>query len=257
MSELSCSWVILRWTSSAFTKLYRLLFFLSLFFSTCPSFFCSQYKKQHTLLHKVNGALMLITFFICRVLLFPYLYYVYGRYVCLSIPLSRRAVLLSFRRQITQLPCGLQNRIMEPFPQFLRRYASIPFYKVPLAVPWHFNLGAGLLMAPQLYWFFLICRGALRLFTGSSRSQRSHASTAAAKEQQTDGHTPPQPSNGYSGRPSEPELTSHWVVGWAGGDEERREMRMYQWVRKLSRRPETSSNKGEKKKRKATEDGLK
>lgn len=56
--------------------------------STCLSldlslfFFCSQYKQQHTLLHKVNGALMLITFFICRVLLFPYLYYVYGRYVC-------------------------------------------------------------------------------------------------------------------------------------------------------------------------------
>ena len=48
-------------------------------------FFCSQYKQQHTLLHKVNGALMLITFFICRVLLFPYLYYVYGRYVFLSI----------------------------------------------------------------------------------------------------------------------------------------------------------------------------
>lgn len=59
-----------------------LLAFLSLSDSV---FFCSQYKQQHTLLHKVNGALMLITFFICRVLLFPYLYYVYGRYVCLSI----------------------------------------------------------------------------------------------------------------------------------------------------------------------------
>lgn len=89
---------------------------LPLFLSTCPSFFCSQYKKQHTLLHKVNGALMLITFFICRVLLFPYLYYVYGRYVCLSIPLSWCAVLLSFRCQITPLPCGLQNRIMDLFP---------------------------------------------------------------------------------------------------------------------------------------------
>lgn len=57
--------------------------------STSPSVFCfcSQYKQQHTLLHKVNGALMLITFFICRVLLFPYLYYVYGRYVFLSISL--------------------------------------------------------------------------------------------------------------------------------------------------------------------------
>lgn len=59
--------------------------------------FCSQYKQQHTLLHKVNGALMLITFFICRVLLFPYLYYVYGRYVCLSFTVfSCSAVSLSF-----------------------------------------------------------------------------------------------------------------------------------------------------------------
>ncbi|XP_035770011.1 ceramide synthase-like [Neolamprologus brichardi] len=38
-----------------------------------------QYKKQHTLLHKVNGVVMLLTFFGCRVLLFPYLYYAYGR----------------------------------------------------------------------------------------------------------------------------------------------------------------------------------
>lgn len=50
--------------------LYFLLFFVSL----------PQYKQQHTLLHKVNGALMLVTFFICRVILFPYLYYAYGRY---------------------------------------------------------------------------------------------------------------------------------------------------------------------------------
>lgn len=38
-----------------------------------------QYKQQHTLLHKVNGGLMLLTFFSCRVLLFPYLYYAYSR----------------------------------------------------------------------------------------------------------------------------------------------------------------------------------
>lgn len=52
------------------------------FFLPSLSFFqMLQYKQQHTLLHKVNGALMLITFFVCRVLLFPYLYYAYGRYV--------------------------------------------------------------------------------------------------------------------------------------------------------------------------------
>ncbi|XP_038564291.1 TLC domain containing 3Ba [Micropterus salmoides] len=88
-----------------------------------------QYQKQHTLLHKVNGGLMLLSFFTCRVLLFPYLYYAYSR------------------------------------------YASIPVYTVPLVAPWQCNLGAALLWPLQLYWFTLICRGALRLFvTGRSKS---------------------------------------------------------------------------------------
>ncbi|XP_017518005.1 double C2-like domain-containing protein alpha isoform X6 [Manis javanica] len=81
-----------------------------------------QYKQQHTLLHKVNGALMLLTFLCCRVLLFPYLYWAYGR------------------------------------------HAGLPLLAVPLAIPAHINLGAALLLAPQIYWFFLICRGACRLF---------------------------------------------------------------------------------------------
>ncbi|KAF3845882.1 hypothetical protein F7725_002960 [Dissostichus mawsoni] len=82
-----------------------------------PPYFlpCGQYRQQHTVLHKVNGVLMLIAFFCCRVLLFPYL------------------------------------------------YASIPVYVVPLVAPWQCNLGAALLWPLQLYWFTLICRGALRL----------------------------------------------------------------------------------------------
>ncbi|XP_070703469.1 ceramide synthase-like [Pempheris klunzingeri] len=84
-----------------------------------------QYKQQHTLLHKVNGCLVLLTFFSCRVLLFPYLYYAYSR------------------------------------------YASIPVYSVPLVAPWQCNLGAALLWPLQLYWFTLICRGALRQFPRS------------------------------------------------------------------------------------------
>ncbi|CAL8301722.1 unnamed protein product [Merluccius merluccius] len=43
------------------------------------------------------------------------------------------------------------------------RYSSVPLYLVPLEVPWPCNLGAGLLMGLQVYWFILICRGALRL----------------------------------------------------------------------------------------------
>ena len=71
---------------------------LALLFPSLNLFLCSQYKQQHTILHKVNGALMLITFFICRVLLFPYLYYAYGRYVCLSICFSCSATSLSLGR---------------------------------------------------------------------------------------------------------------------------------------------------------------
>ncbi|XP_037648907.1 ceramide synthase-like [Sebastes umbrosus] len=88
-----------------------------------------QYKKQHTLLHKVNGVLLLLTFFSCRVLLFPYLYYAYSR------------------------------------------YASVPVYAVPLVAPWQCNLGAALLWPLQLYWFTLICRGALRLSAAGRRSE--------------------------------------------------------------------------------------
>ncbi|XP_072522835.1 ceramide synthase [Salminus brasiliensis] len=127
--------------------------------SVCLGKILIQYKQQHTLLHKVNGALMLITFFICRVLLFPYLYYVYGS------------------------------------------YTSIPLYLVPLAVPWQCNVGAGLLMAPQLYWFSLICRGALRLFAGRPSRSRSTGSPASSCSDAHASHPQsPQPANGYSGR---------------------------------------------------------
>ncbi|KAJ8245877.1 hypothetical protein GJAV_G00261260 [Gymnothorax javanicus] len=131
--------------------------------SVCLGKILIQYKQQHTLLHKMNGALMLVTFFIFRVLLFPYLYYTYGR------------------------------------------YASIPFHMVPFSVPWQCNLGAALLMAPQVYWFSLICRGAFRLFTGSSRSRRLSASAKA--DSQSKALSPP--ANGYSPQEAEQETDTH------------------------------------------------
>ena len=49
-----------------------------------PSSFLSQLKQQHTLLYKVNGILTLTTFFLCRILLFPFMYWSYGRQQGLS-----------------------------------------------------------------------------------------------------------------------------------------------------------------------------
>ncbi|XP_056263060.1 ceramide synthase-like isoform X2 [Pseudoliparis swirei] len=90
----------------------------------CLSKVLIQFQKQHTLLHRLNGLLLLFTFFFCRVLLFPYLYFIYSR------------------------------------------YASVPVYRLPLVAPWQCTLGASLLWPLQLYWFTLICRGAIHVTGG-------------------------------------------------------------------------------------------
>ncbi|XP_031467640.1 ceramide synthase-like, partial [Phasianus colchicus] len=81
-----------------------------------------QLGRQHTALHKLNGAATLLTFLGCRVLLFPYLYWAYGRHV------------------------------------------GAPLLRVPALLPPSYNAAALALLAPQLYWFALLCRGAWRLF---------------------------------------------------------------------------------------------
>ncbi|KAG7250306.1 hypothetical protein CRUP_014482, partial [Coryphaenoides rupestris] len=90
-----------------------------------------------------------------------------------------------FRLSSASLPISLLR---------LWQYASIPFHLVPLRVSWQCNLGAALLMAPQLYWFSLICRGALRLFTRSARRPPTSS---------------PSPANGYSTRSVEAEPSAH------------------------------------------------
>uniref|UniRef100_A0A8C3Y494 TLC domain containing 3A n=1 Tax=Catharus ustulatus TaxID=91951 RepID=A0A8C3Y494_CATUS len=84
-----------------------------------------QLNMQDTLLHKVNGILVLVTFFLCRILLFPFMYAAYARQV------------------------------------------GIPLYLVPFRIPLHCNIANASLIAPQLYWFRLICRKAARLYGGS------------------------------------------------------------------------------------------
>ncbi|KAL4683817.1 hypothetical protein H8959_021511 [Pygathrix nigripes] len=81
-----------------------------------------QLKQQHTLLYKVNGILTLATFFCCRILLFPFMYWSYGRQQGLSL------------------------------------------FQVPFSIPFYCNIANAFLVAPQLYWFCLLCRKAVRLF---------------------------------------------------------------------------------------------
>ncbi|PNJ22352.1 FAM57A isoform 4 [Pongo abelii] len=82
----------------------------------------AQLKQQHTLLYKVNGILTLATFFSCRILLFPFMYWSYGRQQGLSL------------------------------------------LQVPFSIPFYCNVANAFLIAPQIYWFCLLCRKAVRLF---------------------------------------------------------------------------------------------
>uniref|UniRef100_A0A8C6DH46 TLC domain containing 3A n=1 Tax=Moschus moschiferus TaxID=68415 RepID=A0A8C6DH46_MOSMO len=82
----------------------------------------AQLKQQHTLLYKVNGILTLTTFFLCRILLFPFMYWSYGRQQGLSL------------------------------------------LRVPSHIPFHCNVANAFLIAPQIYWFSLLCKKAARLF---------------------------------------------------------------------------------------------
>uniref|UniRef100_A0A8C6V758 TLC domain containing 3A n=1 Tax=Naja naja TaxID=35670 RepID=A0A8C6V758_NAJNA len=90
-----------------------------------------QLKMQDSLLHKINGILILVTFFLCRILLFPYMYWAYGRQM------------------------------------------NMPIYEVPFRIPLHCNVANALLIAPQIYWFTLICRKAVRLYSSSPAPDRT------------------------------------------------------------------------------------
>uniref|UniRef100_A0A0F7ZB17 Protein FAM57A n=3 Tax=Crotalinae TaxID=8710 RepID=A0A0F7ZB17_CROAD len=89
-----------------------------------------QVKMQDSLLHKINGILILVTFFLCRILLFPYMYWAYGRQM------------------------------------------NLPIYEVPFRIPLHCNVANAFLIAPQIYWFVLICRKAMRLYSSSPAPDR-------------------------------------------------------------------------------------
>ncbi|TKC47505.1 hypothetical protein EI555_018958 [Monodon monoceros] len=82
----------------------------------------AQLKQQHTLLYKVNGILTLTTFFSCRILLFPFMYWSYGQQQGLSL------------------------------------------LQVPFHIPFYCNVANAFLIAPQIYWFSLLCKKAVRLF---------------------------------------------------------------------------------------------
>lgn len=81
-----------------------------------------QLKQQHTLLYKVNGILTLTTFFSCRILLFPFMYWSYGQQKGLNL------------------------------------------FQVPFHIPFFCNVANAFLIAPQIYWFSLLCKKAARLF---------------------------------------------------------------------------------------------
>lgn len=84
-----------------------------------------QLSLQECWIHKANGGLVLLTFFLCRIALFPFMYWTYGRHY------------------------------------------HLPLYAVPAHLPLATNLGSVCILAPQVYWFVLLCRKGYRLYLRS------------------------------------------------------------------------------------------
>ncbi|XP_035449014.1 TLC domain-containing protein 3A isoform X2 [Spodoptera frugiperda] len=91
----------------------------------------SRMRLKSSRLYIVNGILMLLTFFVCRVLSLPY--------VCL---LYSRVIGLSYVDAIRSLPTGCKISIC-------------------------------ILLLPQLYWFYLMSSGALKMLFGTDKKTAS------------------------------------------------------------------------------------
>lgn len=83
-------------------------FFIGCMFTTeCSTPFVSlgkiliQLRLDDTRLHRVNGFIVLLTFFTCRILLFPFMYWMYGRQF--GIPLYRVAFHLPLQCNVGNL----------------------------------------------------------------------------------------------------------------------------------------------------------
>ncbi|KAL4608604.1 protein FAM57A-like [Arapaima gigas] len=90
-----------------------------------------QLGLQNCWVHKVNGVVVLLTFFVCRIMLFPYMYWAYGQHY------------------------------------------GIPIYSVPFHMPFSLNLCSLCILAPQVYWFVLLCRKGYRLYQRQGKVQDS------------------------------------------------------------------------------------
>ncbi|XP_055004982.1 ceramide synthase [Boleophthalmus pectinirostris] len=105
----------------------------ALFFSS--STLVSQLGLQECWIHKANGVMVLLTFFLCRIALFPFMYWSYGHHY------------------------------------------GLPLHRVPAHLPAATNLGSCCILAPQLYWFVLLCRKGYRLYR---RSREAAPTTGTA-----------------------------------------------------------------------------
>lgn len=72
-----------------------------LYFNYQPSTSDVQLGLDDTRLHKINGLMVLLSFFTCRILVFPFMYWMYGRQF--EIPLHRVAFHLPLQCNVGNL----------------------------------------------------------------------------------------------------------------------------------------------------------
>lgn len=96
----------------------------------------STLQLKDTRAYIVNGLLMLATFAVCRVVMWPALYYWYGQMVGLNM------------------------------------------FQAVYSLPRTCKIGTAILFFPQIYWFYLMLRGAMSVFFPAPKSKRRRSIAA-------------------------------------------------------------------------------
>lgn len=96
----------------------------------------SRFGMKTSKLYVINGLLMLGSFFICRIVMFPYVIYLYANFI-----------------QVDYITVSIINHYII----FITYYYN---FQAIYSLPKGCKISMSILLIPQFYWFFLMLKGA-------------------------------------------------------------------------------------------------
>ncbi|XP_063628919.1 uncharacterized protein LOC134800349 [Cydia splendana] len=127
------------------------------------------YKMKSARVYLLNGILMLLTFLFCRVLSLPYVCHMYSKAVGMSylqVTYKMKSARVYLLNGILMLLTFLFCRVLS-LPYVCHMYSKavgMSYLQAVQSLPTGCKISILILLLPQLYWFYLMSAGALKVF---------------------------------------------------------------------------------------------